>query len=142
MSTTAIAYSVIGIKGSDIYQTQRHKAFEHSYPEAYQFDPLTKKELWIEYPTCIFNGKEEPGKITTSSGLNLETVCIHWTKSKLEAPHFLGLVQEDYLSDDPKMLSISGELIKQVKQDLKTFLKPYKLWKEKNFGLWTLQYLS
>lgn len=143
MSVTIEAYTVVGIKikREKIFKKKKVRACKHKTNERKNFCSECGKKTWTtEIVPCI-NIKEKGCKYLFGGYEVLFSEDFECEEKN--AYIYIGIVarDNDYI-ESPIESKIDIKEIERLKEKLEKLLKPYKLWDEKGFAIWTISWVS
>jgi hypothetical protein len=138
---TAIAVIGIEIDEKKIPVTKhKEKTFNHNYPETVKYCPDTGKPLWKKWttPNFTFDPDQESDETKLIKLMDIEVF-----KGTDDKPVILGYGTNDTDSNGGNDYSfVNMPDINLIKTSLKNALEPYGMWKESEFGLYSVLYCS
>lgn len=131
MGTTYYAQTFIGIPidGEKLFTIKKVKAFKHDYPADWVCDPKDRRPLWKEVkkylPHC--NGYSKLGKYELTRTVGGVDVYVAF---KIHEINFSNCFKHIPTAEIEAMV--------QIKKEMKKYLEPKGMWKEEDFGIYTL----
>jgi hypothetical protein len=132
-----IATSIIGIKisPSKFFVNKKIRAYNHSYPDEYEYDPKSGKRLWVENPEPIPDADGNFQKNNTENKYLLHRYK-GWQAFAILDDNDSQILGAGSCSDGAtSFLQLSK--LSDMKDDLKNSLMPLGLWDQNKFGLYT-----
>ncbi len=116
------------VKRDQVVKLVKAKIFAHDYPEHWEVDPVTKRNLWYEdeeeedvSPYTLFDCGEHSG---------VAIIALRQAESDSHRS-----------SSDPGFCSLDDYTEKEV-GNFRRAMKERGLWSDKDFGLWAVSYVS
>lgn len=136
-TSVGIATSVIGIKvnPSDFFKSSKVKAYNHSYPEDYEYDPKTGNKLWI-YSSQPIDEADGNCKLDNSDVKHTLHRYKGWQAFSIYKDADFQILGAGGCSDGATTFLQLSEL-SNIRNDLKNALRPLGLWDQNRFGLYT-----
>lgn len=133
MGVDVYSYGYIGlkIKGEDILEMKKVKAFEHDYPENYKLCPMTGVALW-RYEEVLRSGFENKGYDEFKFGQ------FDIAQLDFDSNEYIIILQQVRTGShrNGDFVAYTALPTAELTNLFKAKCKEFNLWKDSNFGLW------